>query len=86
MLKFVCVCILSGSALNDGQWHSVELKSKQDHLSITVDKDKGATAHTSIALPLTSDSQLFFGGKTKLKNMCLMCVCFFFFLLSKQVC
>ncbi|XP_072245116.1 contactin-associated protein-like 4 [Leuresthes tenuis] len=52
----------TGSALNDGQWHSVQLKSKQDHLSITVDKDKGATAHTSIALPLTLNSQLFFGG------------------------
>ncbi|XP_041861798.1 contactin-associated protein-like 4 isoform X2 [Melanotaenia boesemani] len=52
----------TGSVLNDGQWHSVELTSKQDHLSITVDKDEGATAHTNIPLPLTSDSQLFFGG------------------------
>ncbi|XP_034737692.1 contactin-associated protein-like 4 isoform X2 [Etheostoma cragini] len=52
----------AGSGLNDGQWHSVELTSRQDHLSITVDKDKGATAHTSIPLPLNTDSQLFFGG------------------------
>ncbi|XP_049443304.1 contactin-associated protein-like 4 isoform X1 [Epinephelus fuscoguttatus] len=52
----------AGSALNDGQWHSVELNSRQDHLSITVDKDEGATAHTSIPLPLNTDSQLFFGG------------------------
>uniref|UniRef100_A0A8C4F4J0 Contactin-associated protein-like 4 n=1 Tax=Dicentrarchus labrax TaxID=13489 RepID=A0A8C4F4J0_DICLA len=52
----------AGSGLNDGQWHSVELNSRQDHLSITVDKDEGATAHTSIPLPLTADSQLFFGG------------------------
>uniref|UniRef100_A0A672IUR0 Contactin associated protein like 3 n=1 Tax=Salarias fasciatus TaxID=181472 RepID=A0A672IUR0_SALFA len=36
-----------GSSLNDGQWHSVELHFSQDHLSITVDKDEGATAHTS---------------------------------------
>lgn len=57
------VCVLLGSGLNDGQWHSVELNSRQDHLSITVDKDEGATAHTSILLPLTTDSQLFFGGK-----------------------
>uniref|UniRef100_A0A8C4F0C5 Contactin associated protein like 3 n=1 Tax=Dicentrarchus labrax TaxID=13489 RepID=A0A8C4F0C5_DICLA len=33
----------AGSGLNDGQWHSVELNSRQDHLSITVDKDEGAT-------------------------------------------
>uniref|UniRef100_A0AAQ5X8R7 Contactin associated protein like 3 n=1 Tax=Amphiprion ocellaris TaxID=80972 RepID=A0AAQ5X8R7_AMPOC len=33
----------TGSGLNDGQWHSVELNFRQDHLSITVDKDEGAT-------------------------------------------
>uniref|UniRef100_A0A669DGA3 Contactin associated protein like 3 n=1 Tax=Oreochromis niloticus TaxID=8128 RepID=A0A669DGA3_ORENI len=53
----------AGSGLNDGQWHYVELSFKHDHLSITVDKDEGATAHISISVPLTSDSQLFFGGK-----------------------
>ncbi|XP_017276057.1 contactin-associated protein-like 4 isoform X2 [Kryptolebias marmoratus] len=52
----------AGSGLNDGQWHSVELSSRENHLSITVDKDEGATAQTSIPLPLTSESQLFFGG------------------------
>ncbi|KAM9357743.1 contactin-associated protein-like 4 [Symphorus nematophorus] len=52
----------AGSGLNDGQWHSVEMNSRQDHLSITVDKDEGATAHTNIPLPLTEESQLFFGG------------------------
>nr|XP_040040806.1 contactin-associated protein-like 4 isoform X2 [Gasterosteus aculeatus aculeatus] len=51
-----------GSGLNDGQWHYVELNSRHDHLSITVDTDEGATAHTSIPLLLTTDSQLFFGG------------------------
>ncbi|XP_031715309.1 contactin-associated protein-like 4 isoform X1 [Anarrhichthys ocellatus] len=51
-----------GSGLNDGQWHHVELNSRQDHLSITVDTDEGATVHTSIPLLLTTDSQLFFGG------------------------
>ncbi|XP_034531537.1 contactin-associated protein-like 4 isoform X2 [Notolabrus celidotus] len=52
----------AGSGLNDGQWHSVEMNSRQDQLSITVDKDEGATAHTSIPLPMTPESQLFFGG------------------------
>ncbi|KAM7013137.1 contactin-associated protein-like 4 [Tautogolabrus adspersus] len=52
----------AGSGLNDGQWHSVEMNSRQDQLSITVDKDEGATAHTSIPLPLTAESHLFFGG------------------------
>lgn len=64
-----------GSGLNDGQWHSVELNARQDHLSITVDKDAGATAHTRIPLPLTADSQLFFGGNGIVCVVSLVCVC-----------
>uniref|UniRef100_A0A671YUM3 Contactin-associated protein-like 4 n=1 Tax=Sparus aurata TaxID=8175 RepID=A0A671YUM3_SPAAU len=45
------------SGLNDGQWHSVELNSREDQLSITVDKDEGATAHVSIPLPLTGSQE-----------------------------
>ncbi|XP_071773431.2 contactin-associated protein-like 4 [Centroberyx gerrardi] len=52
----------AGSGLNDGQWHSVELRSRQDRLSMTVDKDEGASAHTSISFPITTGSHLFFGG------------------------
>uniref|UniRef100_A0A3P9QHD9 Contactin-associated protein-like 4 n=1 Tax=Poecilia reticulata TaxID=8081 RepID=A0A3P9QHD9_POERE len=58
-----CVCVRSGAGLNDGQWHSVELNSMENRLSITVDRDEGATAHTSIPLPPAADSQLFFGGQ-----------------------
>nr|XP_057928815.1 contactin-associated protein-like 4 isoform X2 [Doryrhamphus excisus] len=50
----------TGSGLNDGQWHSVELSCGQDHLSITVDKDEGATANNA-GVP-HPDSPLFFGG------------------------
>uniref|UniRef100_A0A3Q2CWZ0 Contactin associated protein like 3 n=1 Tax=Cyprinodon variegatus TaxID=28743 RepID=A0A3Q2CWZ0_CYPVA len=56
------VCVQTGSGLNDGQWHSVELNSKENHLSITVDRDEGATAHTRTPLLPTAKSQLFFGG------------------------
>uniref|UniRef100_A0A672IXX3 Contactin associated protein like 3 n=1 Tax=Salarias fasciatus TaxID=181472 RepID=A0A672IXX3_SALFA len=62
MGQLCCAYMLPGSSLNDGQWHSVELHFSQDHLSITVDKDEGATAHTSVPLPLTSESHFFFGG------------------------
>uniref|UniRef100_A0AAX7UQ26 Contactin associated protein like 3 n=1 Tax=Astatotilapia calliptera TaxID=8154 RepID=A0AAX7UQ26_ASTCA len=61
------------SGLNDGQWHYVELSFKNDHLSITVDKDEGATAHISISVPLTSDSQLFFGGKNTFTEIAQKC-------------
>lgn len=60
----MCVRVSVGSALNDGQWHLVELRIGQDTVSVTVDKDEGATAHLSVPLPVTADSQLYFGGKT----------------------
>ncbi|XP_061540117.1 contactin-associated protein-like 4 [Phycodurus eques] len=50
----------TGSGLNDGQWHSVELSCGRDHLSIAVDKDEGATAQTA-GIP-HPDGHLFFGG------------------------
>lgn len=52
---------LPGSALNDGQWHSVELSSRRGRLTVAVDKEEGGAAHASF--PLTTESQLFFGGK-----------------------
>uniref|UniRef100_A0A671VXK1 Contactin associated protein like 3 n=1 Tax=Sparus aurata TaxID=8175 RepID=A0A671VXK1_SPAAU len=50
------------SALNDGQWHSVELNSRRGRLSITVDKEEGGGAHASPTFPVAIQSQLFFGG------------------------
>ncbi|XP_076600669.1 contactin-associated protein-like 4 [Chaetodon auriga] len=50
----------AGSALNDGQWHSVELSSRRGCLTIAVDKQEGGVAHASFSV--TAGSQLFFGG------------------------
>uniref|UniRef100_A0A8C3A4L8 Contactin associated protein like 3 n=1 Tax=Cyclopterus lumpus TaxID=8103 RepID=A0A8C3A4L8_CYCLU len=55
-----CYQYLKRSALNDGQWHSVDLTSKQGHVTIAVDKGEGGVAHTSHSV--TAGSQLFFGG------------------------
>ncbi|XP_060896272.1 contactin-associated protein-like 4 [Labrus mixtus] len=51
-----------GSALSDGQWHSVELISRRGHLTVTVDGDEGATAHASPSFLITAGGQIFFGG------------------------
>lgn len=50
-----------GSALSDGQWHSVELISRRGRLTISVDKEEGGVAHASFSVSL--GSKLFFGGK-----------------------
>ncbi|XP_068461432.1 contactin-associated protein-like 4 isoform X2 [Clinocottus analis] len=50
----------AGSALNDGQWHSVELTSRRGHVTIAVDEGEGGVAHGGHSV--TAGSQLFFGG------------------------
>ncbi|XP_056247284.1 contactin-associated protein-like 4 [Seriola aureovittata] len=52
----------AGSALNDGQWHSVELNSREGRLTIAVDKEEGGSAHASPSFPVAVESHLFFGG------------------------
>uniref|UniRef100_A0A3Q0QTJ7 Contactin associated protein like 3 n=1 Tax=Amphilophus citrinellus TaxID=61819 RepID=A0A3Q0QTJ7_AMPCI len=51
-----------GAALNDGQWHSVELNSRRGRLTITVDKEERDSAQASPSFPVTVESHLFFGG------------------------
>ncbi|KAM4556058.1 contactin-associated protein-like 4 [Fundulus diaphanus] len=52
----------AGSALSDGQWHSVELNSRRSHLTVSVDKDEGGSAQASLSFPVTVESHVFFGG------------------------
>lgn len=52
-----------GSALNDGQWHSVELTYRRGRLTVAIDGDEEATAHASLLFPITTGDKLFFGGK-----------------------
>uniref|UniRef100_A0A3P9QBR8 Contactin-associated protein-like 4 n=1 Tax=Poecilia reticulata TaxID=8081 RepID=A0A3P9QBR8_POERE len=49
----------AGSGLNDGQWHSVDLKSRQ-YLTVTVDGTEVASA--SPTYPIAPGAQLFYGG------------------------
>ncbi|XP_034468842.1 contactin-associated protein-like 4 [Hippoglossus hippoglossus] len=52
----------AGSALNDGQWHSVELNSRGGRVTIAVDKEEGGVAHASPSFLFMAGSHLFFGG------------------------
>uniref|UniRef100_A0A8C7X5U2 Contactin associated protein like 3 n=1 Tax=Oryzias sinensis TaxID=183150 RepID=A0A8C7X5U2_9TELE len=52
----------AGSALNDGQWHSVDFISRHGHLTVSVDKDKGGVAHATSGLPVNVANHIFFGG------------------------
>ncbi|XP_008432146.1 contactin-associated protein-like 4 isoform X1 [Poecilia reticulata] len=52
----------AGSALSDGQWHSVALTSRRSHLTVSVDKDEGGSAQASPSFPVAVESHIFFGG------------------------
>uniref|UniRef100_A0A3P8TJJ7 Contactin associated protein like 3 n=1 Tax=Amphiprion percula TaxID=161767 RepID=A0A3P8TJJ7_AMPPE len=54
-----------GAALNDGQWHSVEMNSKRGRLTVAVDKEEGGSAQASPLFPVAIESHLFFGGKRR---------------------
>uniref|UniRef100_A0A3Q3WVM6 Uncharacterized protein n=1 Tax=Mola mola TaxID=94237 RepID=A0A3Q3WVM6_MOLML len=53
---------LSGSSLNDGQWHSVELNSKRGRLSISVDGEEGGSSQASPSFPFFLLLSIYFGG------------------------
>ncbi|AWP03642.1 putative contactin-associated protein-like 4 [Scophthalmus maximus] len=52
----------AGSALNDGQWHSVELGSRGGRLTVAVDREEGGAAHAAASFAVALGSPLFFGG------------------------
>ncbi|KAK5606999.1 hypothetical protein CRENBAI_010841 [Crenichthys baileyi] len=51
----------AGSALNDGQWHVVDLTSRRGHLTVSVNK-QGGVAHASPSFPVAVSNHIFFGG------------------------
>ncbi|CAL8298404.1 unnamed protein product [Merluccius merluccius] len=58
----------SGTGLNDGQWHSVGLRSEPGRILIVVDKEEAATRYTGPSLPLSAGSEIFFGGCPSREN------------------
>lgn len=54
---------LSGSALSDGQWHSVELNSRRGRWTVSVDEEDGENAQAGLPFSVAAETHLFFGGK-----------------------
>ncbi|XP_004701956.1 contactin-associated protein-like 4 [Echinops telfairi] len=58
--------ITAGAGLNDGQWHSVSLVAKRNHLILTVDDDMASTAHAVVPVEIDSGETYYFGGCPRL--------------------
>lgn len=55
-------CLPLGAGLNDGQWHSVSLSARGNHLSVMVDGEAASMAH-SLHGPIESGDTYYLGGK-----------------------
>ncbi|XP_058847925.1 contactin-associated protein-like 5 isoform X1 [Acipenser ruthenus] len=56
------VDVTTGTTLNDGQWHSIELSARRNRLSVTLDNDASAATHASSPFYIFSGGQYYFGG------------------------
>lgn len=61
-LLLFCVFFLSGSGLNDGQWHSVHLNAVENYAMLTVDGDEASTIRTAIPIQIQTGGTYYFGG------------------------
>ncbi|XP_048874781.1 contactin-associated protein-like 5 isoform X1 [Brienomyrus brachyistius] len=62
------VDITTGSALNDGMWHSVDFNARRGRLTLMVDKEAGSAAHANAFFHADAGTYYFFGGCPNKEN------------------
>ncbi|XP_024910138.1 contactin-associated protein-like 2a isoform X2 [Cynoglossus semilaevis] len=61
-IKHNQVDLLSGSGLNDGQWHAVQLVAKENFAMLMTDGDEGSAVHSNLPLSITTGGTYHLGG------------------------
>uniref|UniRef100_A0A8C9V3J7 Contactin associated protein family member 3 n=1 Tax=Scleropages formosus TaxID=113540 RepID=A0A8C9V3J7_SCLFO len=61
-LQISNIFLVTGSGLNDGQWHSVDFNARKGRLSLTVDKEMSSSGHANSLLHVASGNHVFLGG------------------------
>ncbi|XP_027730702.1 contactin-associated protein-like 4 isoform X6 [Vombatus ursinus] len=54
--------VTAGAELNNGQWHSISLAAKRNHLSIMIDNDVTSVLHLVLPMQIYSGDIYYFGG------------------------
>ncbi|XP_072115590.1 contactin-associated protein-like 5 [Mobula birostris] len=54
--------ITAGDNLNDGQWHSIHLSTRRNHVSVLLNGEASPTSHLTMQTSLYSGSSYYFGG------------------------
>ena len=62
--KINLLFFLTGSGLNDGQWHEVRFLAKENFAVLTIDGDEASAVRTNSPLQVKTGEKYFFGGKT----------------------
>uniref|UniRef100_A0A8C6MEU5 Contactin associated protein 2 n=1 Tax=Nothobranchius furzeri TaxID=105023 RepID=A0A8C6MEU5_NOTFU len=63
------VDLLSGSGLNDGQWHALRLVAKESFAMLTVDGDEMSAVRSTSPLSITTGGTYHLGGKGQLNTI-----------------
>lgn len=63
MLIYSCTSFLTGSGLNDGEWHDVRFLAKENFALLTIDGDEASAVRTNSPVQITTGSTYHFGGK-----------------------
>ncbi|XP_069838522.1 contactin-associated protein-like 5 [Dendropsophus ebraccatus] len=54
--------ISTGSALNDGLWHSVTINARRHRFSLTLDNGAASSVHATLPVQISTGHQYYFGG------------------------
>lgn len=63
MISFFLLNLSSGSALNDGQWHSVRFVAKENFAMLTVDGEEASAVRSTSALVINTGGTYHLGGE-----------------------
>ena len=64
LTKWSFLLYLTGSGLNDGQWHEVRFLAKENFAVLTIDGDEASAVRTNSPLQVKTGEKYFFGGRT----------------------
>lgn len=57
------VSIITGSGLNDGEWHDVRFLAKENFAMLTIDRDEASAVRTNKPFQITTEGTYHFGGE-----------------------
>lgn len=61
--NYLYIFIITGSGLNDGEWHDVRFLAKENFAMLTIDGDESSAVRTNAVFHITTGGLYYFGGQ-----------------------